>query len=229
MLTQKYDYAALKKENIKGSRHYVLPDGSKVASVTTILDRTKSEEKKQILHNWRKRVGPKAAAEITTEAAGVGTRMHKYLEDYIINDELTLPGTNPYSIQSNTMAKVIIDNAFPHVTEFWGTEASLYFSGLYAGTTDLVAEWKGQPAILDFKQTNRPKKDEWIDDYRIQLAAYAAAHDSMFGTEIKCGVILMCSRANEYQHWVIEGDEFNRWQDKWWDRVEKFYSLPEDK
>jgi len=224
MLTPKYNYNALTRETIDGSRHYVLPDGSKVASVTTILDRTKPDDKAAILAAWKKRVGPKAAVEIASEAAGVGTRMHKYLEDYVKTGVLTPPGTNPYSIQSNSMAKVIIDNAFPNITEFWGTETSVYFSGLYAGTTDLVAEWKGQPAILDFKQTNKEKRREWIEDYFVQLVAYGLAHNNMFGTDIKCGVVLMCSRANTFQHWVIENEEWTHYENLWWGRVEKFYT-----
>jgi genome maintenance exonuclease 1 len=224
VLTQKYNYTQLSRETVNGKRHYVLPDGSKVASVTTILSTTQSEEKKQVLASWRNRMGDQRATEITTEAAGVGTRMHKFLEEYIKTGAVSPPGTNPYSIQSNTMANTIINKAFSNITEYWGTEVGLAFPELYAGTTDLVAEWKGKPAIIDFKQTNKVKKTEWISDYFIQLGAYAAAHDSMFNTDIQCGVILMCSRNNEFQQWVIEGNEFRRWQNKWWDRVDEFYS-----
>jgi ATP-dependent exoDNAse (exonuclease V) beta subunit len=224
MLITKYDYTPLSRKEINGKRHYLLPDGSKVASVTTILDKTKTEEKKAILHNWRKRMGSTKATEITTEAAGVGTRMHSYLEGYIKTGVLREAGTNPYSLQSRKMAQTIIDNAFPNISEAWGIETNLFYPEIYAGTTDLVGTWRGEPAIIDFKQTNRPKKTEWIDDYFIQLTAYSAAHDKMFDTDIKCGVILMCSRANEFQHWVIRGQEFTDWQHKWWNRVEEYYS-----
>lgn len=224
MLINKFNYSPISRTTIEGKRHYALPDGSAVPSVTTILDKTKSEEKKQVLLNWRKSVGEKRATEITTEAASRGTRMHKWLENYVINGSIDTPGSNPYSIQSHGMANVIISEALTkHVTEFWGVEVPVYYSGLYAGTTDCLGLWKGKPAILDFKQTNKPKKREWIDDYFIQLAAYALAHNDMHGTDIKTGVILMCSADNQYQEFVIEEAEFEHWTEEWLKRVELYY------
>lgn len=224
MLIQKFNYSPISRTTIEGKRHYCLPDGSAVPSVTTILDKTKPEEKKQALLNWRRSVGEKRATEITTEAASRGTRMHKWLENYVINGSIDTPGSNPYSIQSHGMANVIISEALTkHVTEFWGVEVPVYYSGLYAGTTDCLGLWKGKPAILDFKQTNKPKKREYIDDYFIQLAAYAMAHNDMHGTDIKTGVILMCSADNQYQEFVIEEAEFEHWTEEWLKRVELYY------
>jgi genome maintenance exonuclease 1 len=225
MLIKKFNYTPCDRETIEGKRHYVLPDGSKVPSVTTILDKTKSEESRAALANWRKNVGAQKAQEITTEAAGRGTRMHKWLEDYVLCETVKLPGTNPYSKQSWDMAAKIIENGLVHCTEFWGTEVPLYFSGLYAGTTDLVGAWKGKPAIMDFKQSNKVKKKEWIDDYFVQLAAYALAHNEMHGTDIKTGVILMCTKDYEYLEFVIEGAEFDHWTEEWLKRVEQYYKL----
>jgi genome maintenance exonuclease 1 len=225
MITPKYNYLPCDRESIEGKRHYVLPDGSKVPSVTTILDKTKSEESRAALSNWRKNVGAQKAQEITTEAAGRGTRMHKWLEDYVLCETVKLPGTNPYSKQSWGMAQKIISNGLVHCTEFWGSEVPLYFSGLYAGTSDLVGCWKGKPAIMDFKQSNKLKKREWIDDYFVQLAAYALAHNEMHGTDIKTGVILMCTKDFEYQEFVVEEDEFEKWTDQWLKRVEQYYKV----
>jgi len=223
MITQKYNYNALSRAEIKGSRLYQLPDGSKVASVTTILDKTKTQESKDALANWRKRVGEQKAKEITQEAAGRGTRMHSYLEDYVKSDILRTPGTNPYSIQSNKMAQIVIEKGLSKVNEFWGMEVGLYFPGIYAGTTDCVGLHENKEAIIDFKQTNKPKKTEWIEDYFMQLAAYSLAHNEVYGSNINRGVILMCSQGFEYQEWVIEGAEFDKYVGKWWDRVEQFY------
>lgn len=211
------------RSSVDGKRHYCLPDGSRVPSVTTILDQTKPEESRLALANWRRRVGETKAREITTEAAGRGTRMHKWLENYVLTDSTGDPGTMPASQQSHLMAHTVISQGLVHATEFWGSEVPLYYSGLYAGTTDLVGSWKNQPAIMDFKQTNRPKKLEWISDYFIQLAAYAMAHNDMHGTSISTGVILMCSADNEYQEFVIQGDEFEHWSNEWLKRVEQYY------
>ena len=224
MITQRYNYTPLSRTTLDGKRHYCLPDGSKVPSVTTILDKTKPEEKRQALANWKRRVGEAQAQQITTEAAGRGTRMHKWLETYVINGNMGLPGSNPYSQQSHAMANIIVfEGLAKNVSEFWGVEVPIYYSGLYAGTTDCIGLWKGKPAILDFKQTNKPKKREWIDDYFIQLAAYAMAHNNTYGTDIKQGVILMCSANNEYQEFEILEDEFEYWSNEWLKRVELYY------
>ncbi len=223
-LINKFDYIELTRQTVNGSRKYITPDGFAVPSVTTILDATKSEESKQALQNWRKRVGPAQAQAITTEAAGRGTRMHKWLENYVKTGETGEPGSNPYSLQSHQMAQSIITKGLVHCNEYWGTEVSLYFPEVYAGTTDLVGVHSGDEAIMDHKQTNKPKKREWIDDYFIQTAAYATAHNEVWGTKIRKGVIFMCSAANEYQEFIVEGVEFDKYVDKWFKRLEEYYS-----
>jgi len=233
MITQRYNYAPLDRTTVEGKRHYCLPDGSKVPSVTTILDKTKPAEKREALANWKKRVGEAQAQAITTEAANRGTRMHAYLESYILSDDMKpLPG-NPFAHPSWFMAAEVILKGLCNVDEYWGSEVPLYYSGLYAGTTDCVGVWKGRPAIMDFKQTNKPKRREWIDDYFIQLAAYAQAHDHMHGTEIDTGVILMAAQPKlledntyttpQYQEFVIEKEEFAHWKNEWNKRVELYY------
>ena len=214
----------MKRETTTEGRKYVAPDGEKLPSVTTILDATKPIEAKKALIEWRRRVGEQKAKEITAEAAGRGTRMHKYLENYVLKGETGEPGSNPYSKQSHQMAHTIISQGLSNCPEFWGTEVSLYFPKIYAGTTDLVGVHLGDEAILDFKQTNKPKKREWIEDYFLQLTAYANAHNEVYGTKIRKGVILMCSAANEYQEFIVEGNEFDEWSDRWWKRVEEYYT-----
>ena len=223
MLITPYNYTPISRETVDGKRHYCLPDGSKVPSVTTILDRTKSEESKQALQNWRRAVGEKKAQEITTEAASRGTRMHKWLENYVKDGVIAEPGSNPFSKQSHLMANTIITKGLVNVDEYWGVEVPVYYSGLYAGTTDCVGLWKKKQAIIDFKQTNKLKKREWIGDYFVQLAAYSLAHNHTHGTDIKTGVILMCSAANEYQEFVIEEDEFEFYANQWLERVEAYH------
>lgn len=223
MLTNKYNYVPISRESINGERRYATPDGEKLPSVTTILDATKPEEKKKALYEWRKRVGEKQAQAITTEAAGRGTRMHKWIEDYIKTGELGVPGSNPYSQQSHLMAQSIITQGLSKCHEFWGTEVPLYFPKIYAGTTDLVGIHDGAEAIMDHKQTNKPKKREWIEDYFLQLAAYANAHNEVHGTNIRKGVIFMCSADNQYQEFIVENDEFDQWTDRWFKRVEEYY------
>ena len=224
MFNPKFNYVPIARETIDGVRKYATPDGEKLPSVTTILSATAPAEKMQALHEWRKRMGAAKAQEITTEAASRGTRMHKWLEDYVKTGVLNTPGSNPYSIQSNTMAKTIVEQGLSKCDEYWGTEIPIYFPKIYAGTTDLAGLHQGSEAIMDHKQTNKPKKREWIDDYFIQLAAYAVAHDEVHGTKIRKGVIFMCSADNVYQEFIIEGAEFTKYTDQWWSRVEKYYT-----
>lgn len=200
------------------------PDGHAVPSVTTILDATKPEEAKQALREWRKRVGEEKAKQITTEAAGRGTRMHKWLENHIKTGNMGEPGTNPYSIQSHQMANTIVNKGLVNCQEFWGTEVSLYFPEVYAGTTDLVGIHSGSEAIMDHKQTNKPKKREWIEDYFLQLAAYALAHNEVWGTNIRKGVVFMCSADNQYQEFIVEGAEFDTYTSKWYARLDQYYT-----
>lgn len=223
MYTPKFNYININKENINGSRKYATPDGEKLPSVTTILDATKPEESKKALMEWRKRVGHKQAQEITTEAASRGTRMHKWLEIYVKTGSIPEPGSNPYSKQSHSMAKSIIEKGLSQCNEFWGTEVSLYFPKIYAGTTDLVGLHDRKPAIMDHKQSNKPKKREWIEDYFLQSVAYASAHNEIYGTEIAKGVIFVCTPDNQYQEFIIEGAEFQKYTDRWFVRLEEYY------
>ena len=108
MIVKKFDYAELSRASVDGQRLYTCPDGEAVPSVTTILDKTKSKEKQEGLARWRKSVGEEKAQQIVTEAANRGTRMHKYLEDYVNGEELKESVSNPYAQQSLDMAKVVV-------------------------------------------------------------------------------------------------------------------------
>jgi genome maintenance exonuclease 1 len=223
-IPDKFIYQAIKRVDTPEGRRYATPDGQKLPSVTTVLSATTPEDKKQALQNWRNAVGPKKAQEISTEAASRGTRMHKWLEDYVKTGAIGVPGSNPYSIQSHQMANSIIQQGLANCSEFWGTEVPLYFPSVYAGTTDLVGVHDGSESIMDHKQTNKPKKREWIDDYFIQLAAYATAHNELHGTKIRKGVIFMCDPNAVYQEFIIEGTEFDHYQNEWYKRLELFYT-----
>lgn len=234
LLKERFVYTQIDRKSEAGKRLYALPDGSKVPSVTTILDKTKPQEKIDALNNWKKRVGEAKAQQIVTEAAGRGTRMHKFLEDYVKTGVINEPGTNPYSIQSHTMARHVIDHGLKNVNEIWGVEVPLYFPGLYAGTTDGCGLHLNEESILDYKQTNKPKKEEWIEDYYLQLTAYALAHNEVHKTNIRKGVVLMCvsPKLNEqlimveepkYQEFILKPEDFDYWEKRWWDRVEQYY------
>ena len=205
---------------ITRKRVYQTPDGESLPSVTTILSATKDMTH---LNEWKNRIGHAKAQQITTEAAGVGTAMHANLERFLVGEQRQ-PGNNPVHVQANKMADVIIENGLSKMDEVWAMEQSLYFPGLYSGTTDLVGVYQGQPAICDHKQTNKPKKAEWVEDYYIQLVAYILAHNEVYKTDMKRGVIFMCSRDFQYQQFDLTPDNFNKYQDMWLTKVEEYYS-----
>ena len=225
-LIDKIKYTALLREDGgENGRVYVCPYGNKLPSVTTILDSTKSEESKQALAAWRRRVGNKAAAEITKEAAFRGTMMHTFLERWVKGEPFK-SGTNMYHVHSFNMANVIVQTyLLPFLDEAWGVEVNLYYPELYAGTTDLVGVYQGVPSIVDFKQTNKPKTDARVEDYKLQLAAYLLAHNKIHGTDINQGVIVMCSKDLEPQNWIIRGEEMEHYKNLWWARVGQYYKV----
>lgn len=224
MLIPRFEYRKIERKSVDGSRLYFCPNGERLPSVTTILDKTKTEEKKKALNDWRKRVGYEKAASITKEAAGRGTRMHTFLENYMHKGESGSPGTNPFSRESHKMADHVISSGLSKVTEFYGSEVSLYHPELYAGTTDCVGLYDGELTIIDFKQTNKPKKKEWIEDYFLQLVAYAWAHNKIFGTDIRRGIIMMCSPDLNYQQFEVTPETFEHYSDIWWKRLYQYYA-----
>jgi genome maintenance exonuclease 1 len=201
-------------------RVYQTPDGEKLPSVTTILSATKDMTH---LNEWKKRIGEDKANQITKEAAGVGTAMHANLERFLIGEQRQ-PGNNPVHVQANAMADVIIQNGLSKMSEIWAMEQSLYFPGLYSGTTDGIGVFDGEPCVFDHKQTNKPKKAEWVEDYYIQLVAYILAHNEVYKTDIRRGVVFMCSRDLQYQQFDLLPENFNMWQDRWLSKVEEYYA-----
>ena len=215
-----YRYPTTVRETIDGKRHYAIKS-EKLPSVTTILSATESAEKREALARWREAKGEEIATRIVDESAARGTAMHKILEKYILEEgylDLTNVGRDAHN-----MAIRVIEQGLCNVPEYYGTECTLYYPGLYAGQTDLVAIHKGKDAIIDFKQTNKPKKREWIEDYCLQLAAYAMAHNFIYKTKIEKGVIMMCSKDNFYQEFVVEGLEFQKYKHNFLRRVDEYY------
>ena len=217
-----YNYPKSMRSLINDERHYEV-GSSKLPSVTTILAATQSDEKRASLEAWKNKVGGIEAERIKNTAATRGTAMHSYLEMHLNGEnllDLTIEG-----LAARSMAQTIIDKGLTELHEIWGNEVVLYYPELYAGQTDLCGVYQGRDSIIDFKQSNKPKKDEWIVDYKLQLAAYATAHDCIYGTKIEQGVILMCTPDNFFQRFIINGAQFREYKWKWLDKVDHYYWL----
>ena len=217
-----YEYPKSMRSLVKDERHYEV-GSSKLPSVTTILAATQSDEKRASLEAWKNKVGGIEAERIKNTAATRGTAMHSYLEMHLNGEnllDLMIEG-----LAARNMAQTIINKGLTELHEIWGNEVVLYYPELYAGQTDLCGVYQGRDSIIDFKQSNKPKKDEWIEDYKLQLAAYATAHDCIYGTKIEQGVILMCTPDNFFQRFIINGAQFREYKWKWLDKVDHYYWL----
>ena len=218
---KQFEYPASMRSSVEGKRHYEIT-GEKLPSVTTILGATQSDEKKESIAKWTARVGEDEAIRVRDQAASRGSNMHLHLERYILgtgHKDLTDEGQ-----VAGDMAQVIINKGLCDLSEIWGSEVVLFYPGLYAGQTDLVGVYDYENSIVDFKQSNRPKRREWIDDYFMQLGAYAMAHNCVYDTEITQGVILMCTPDKYFQKFQIKGKEFIKYQHKFLERLDKYYS-----
>jgi len=214
IIQKKFDYKPLKRIDSGDGRRYIVGEGRPLPSVTTILSKMKDMTH---IREWQERVGINEANKIKTEAGGLGNSMHKNIERYILGEDMS--GT----FMAKALAKVIIKHGLPKVDEIWGSEVSLYSPELYAGTTDLTGLHEGKPSIMDFKNSLREKKKEWIEDYFMQLAAYALSHNEMYGTDINRGVVMIATREAKYQEFVIEGTEFKHYETMWANKVCAYY------
>ena len=217
-----YTYNDFTSEDRPEGRFYDC-HGHKLPSVTSILSKTKEDN--DGIKRWIERVGEEEANRIRQEAAIRGTNMHYILEKQIVNGNLwDYRPDSPDEKQAYKMACKIMDEGFPRIGQVYGCEVSLFNTDKYAGKADVIGIFEGQPAIMDFKQTNKPKRREWIQDYFYQLVAYALAHNAMYGTDIQKGAILMCSVDLNYQEFVIQGDEFKRVSEDWLKKVDQYWA-----
>ena len=215
-----YNYPPCTRSTTDGLRTYDVGN-EKLPSVTTILSKTKSQEAIDSINSWKARVGEEQATRIKDQAAARGTDMHTHLEKHILGEGYL--DLRPEGRVAKEMADTIIAKGFNDLQEIWGSEVTLHYPGLYAGATDLVGTYDYEDSIIDFKQSNKPKRKEWIDDYFMQLGAYAMAHNYVYRTSITQGVILMCTPDNYFQKFQIKGKEFIKYQHKFLERVNKYY------
>jgi len=222
--SNKYKYIQGKQitDPDSGNRVYDF-NGSRLPSVTTVLGQTKNQ---QFLKDWKDRVGKEEAERIKNLSSRRGTAMHKFLENHIQGigyDDLT-----PIGCEAKPMAEKIIEKGFESVEEYYGSEVMLHYPGLFAGSTDLICLHDGLETIVDFKQSNRPKKKEWIEDYYIQVAAYAMAHDEVYRSTIRQAVIMICTPDLYYQEFKIQDIDLRSYKHKWLKRLDMYHELKFD-
>jgi len=210
-----YVYEKLERIDSPNGRLYKLDENVHVPSVTTVLDRTKD---KTALKEWAHRVGQAEADRQKEEAAYIGTWMHATLEHILEGKPLSL-GRDWKAMKGHHMAFTLANRYFGAISEIHGSEVGLYYKDRYAGTTDLVATYRGKLAIIDFKQSVKPKRHEYITDYFHQLAAYAVAHDLRHGTSIDYAAVLIAVQDGTTQEFTTTGREFQEFKAQWMERL----------
>ena len=220
-LNPKFNYPKSIRAYYNGQRLYDV-NNEKLPSVTTILSFTKSKEDKESLKRWRKKVGTAAAEKITREATSRGSAMHDFLEKFLLGKlNLDLLGDNSLERQ---MADQIIENGLRNrVNEIFGVEACLFYPQRYAGAADLICEYEGKLSVVDFKNSNQLRSDQWNTDYYLQLSAYQMAHNKVYGTDIDQGVILVCTKDLMFQRFVIDSERLKNYQEIFLRKVEEYY------
>ena len=213
---KKYTYVHASRSTDQGSRTYDV-QGLKLPSVTTVIAKTKDQT---YLTRWKNKVGYEEAERIKNYSSNRGTAMHKFIEKHIQKsgyEDLT-----PIGVEAKPMAQKIIESGLKPISHYYGSEVTLYYPGLYAGSTDLVCEYEGKDTIVDFKQSNRPKKEEWVEDYYMQIAAYAMAHDQTHGSNIEQGIIMICTPDLCYQEFKFEGDKMRKYRHKFLEKLSQY-------
>ena len=222
-LNTKYNYPKSIRAYYNGQRLYDV-NSEKLPSVTTILNATKTEEQRASLERWRQKVGTKEADHISRQSLNRGSEMHSFLELFLLGKlNLDLLGDNTLE---RKMADQIIENGLrDKLSEVWGVEATLFYPSKFAGACDLVGVYESKQTILDFKQGNKPRKDEWNEDYYLQLGAYSLAHNHVYGTNINQGVILLCTKDLMFQRFIIDSERLKDYQKKFLERVDQYYNM----
>ena len=220
MLKNLYKYPELLRVEKDNVRYYRDSRENLVPSVTTILSATGD---KSGIDAWKRRVGPKTAKAVVDEATTIGTAVHLAIENYLYGKEWKNFTDDKMGLMAQQIANRFINDCLGDIDEVWGLESGLVVDGLYAGTADCVGIFKGKPTIIDFKTAKKIKRKDWIEDYFLQGAAYANAHNVMYGTQIKSIAILMVDRDLLFKEFFISNNEFDSYTDKWKQRIIGYY------
>lgn len=179
---------------------YLTPDGKKLRSVTTMINKTKAKEDKKKLSDWREQQGDKLADYIMIAAGNIGTETHKLNENYIKMEH----NNKNFSLLSQAHHKKFIPY-LNKITTVYGIESKLYSIQMkLAGTADCIAEYDGKLSIIDYKTKRSKQRREWITDYFLQTTAYAKMWEELTGKAIEQLVILISSEQDTFQEFVSQ-------------------------
>ena len=224
MIANLYQYPELTRVEKNDVRYYQDSLSNLVPSVTTILSATGDHSG---IDAWKRRVGPKTAKAVVDEATTIGTAVHLAIENYLYGKEWEQFTDDKIGMLAHQIAKRFICDCLGDIDEVWGLESGLVLDGLYAGTADCIGIFRGKPTIIDFKTAKKIKRKDWIEDYFLQGAAYANAHNVMYKTNIESIAILMVDRDLLFKEFLVNSKEFNSYTEKWKKRLIGYYKTHE--
>jgi hypothetical protein len=189
---------------VDGKRYYVTPNGDRYRSVTTILSKLSAEG----ISKWRSKVGEQEANRIASKASNRGTKLHTMMEDYIGNSEDFALNKMPTTTSLFLDLQPFVDK---YVDEVYGIEYPLYSDRLRAaGTSDLICKYNGKVTVLDYKTANKPKREEWIQNYFIQSTAYALMVKERYDLDVEQIVIMIAVDNDSPQVYVKDPSEYTK-------------------
>jgi hypothetical protein len=178
-----------------GMRFYPTPSGNQYPSITTVT----SFKKAAFFKEWRQKVGEEVANRKTARATGRGTAFHSIVESYLKNESLEEHKGKPLPFTLFQLAKPILNR----INNIHVLEGALYSDYLgIAGRVDCIAEFDNELAVIDFKTSDKEKKEEWIENYFVQATAYAVMFYELTGIQPTKIVIIIATEEGECQ--VIE-------------------------
>jgi genome maintenance exonuclease 1 len=195
--------------------YYQTPSGVIYPSITTMLQKTQTLEKKQSLQNWREQ--EIAADYITQEAAVIGSETHKLIENYLNGEEILE--------KSRLLSEAHFNNLLPFVNkinDIHGIELRLYSDKMkLAGTSDCIAKYDGKLSIIDYKTKRSNQREEWLTDHFIQATSYGVMFKELTGIKVEQIVILVSSEKNTRTEFMKNPDDY---MDSLQERIDQFYS-----
>tara|TARA_Y100001936_G_scaffold184310_1_gene181856 strand:- start:14063 stop:14761 length:699 start_codon:yes stop_codon:yes gene_type:complete len=220
VLENRFDYGSVERVLVDRKWRYG-PEGLALPAITRILNATKSEESKQALEDWKARVGEEEAERISKESTGIGDAMHANLENWLLDTGKDQEG----AYLAKLLTKLMQLEINKHCDEVWGVEVPVYLPGMYGGILDMSGVWRGKRSVIDFKNSRKPKRKEWIEDYRCQCGAYGIAHNALFNSGIEQAVVLVaCWETGTVQEFVFSGDEYRDCETLWVSKLDEYYS-----
>ncbi len=146
------------------------------------------------LNAWRERIGEDKADAILKESLSIGTSLDKIVEAHFSNPEFdpaAYRDQSGYRLYKQILPHLRkIESATTQLT-VWSDRAKM------KGIMDIFGLFNGEPTVIDIKNSIRPKKEEYIEDYFLQCTMYAMAMHDLLGVSVKKIALIIAVRPGD--------------------------------